>query len=278
VRTIVPAAAALLVTGCAPGIAGAGQAADRRAAPYPYLRGAPTARAGGPAGGAPGVWRPTPARFTVVVTGDVPRGTRRAVLASIEPAIRSADLVIRSSATRVQTIRGVPVALLAYRPGVDVGEILAAAHEARQAGAGAVIVNLSWGTPPQGLVTAGQIALAQKLLASPDVDLLIGRGVHVVQPYARATNGKWVAYGLGDLTGPAAVVARFTFTLRDSRWTVSRAAFTPTCLDHGRVLDVPAELARRHLAKARRAALKAVQDHTAKIVYSRHALPVITAD
>jgi poly-gamma-glutamate synthesis protein (capsule biosynthesis protein) len=173
----------------------------------------------------------------------------------------------------------VTVAVVAAAPGRSpkaLGEILAAAHEARQAGAKVVIVGLRWGTAYRHGANPGQVALAQRLLASPDIDLLVGHGAHVVQPYARALNGKWVAYGLGDLTGREALLGRFTFGLRKDRWTVARAGFTPTVLEHGRVLDVPAELAGPGVSPSRRAALKAVQDRTAKIVYSRHTLPALT--
>ena len=49
---------------------------------------------------------------------------------------------------------------------------------------------------------AGQTALAKQLLASPDLDLILGCHEHVVQPIAKV-DGKWVVYGMG-LTGSSA--------------------------------------------------------------------------
>lgn len=168
---------------------------------------------------------------------------------------------------------------------ISVPRILAAAHRARRLGAQVVIVSLHWGTEYKHPATAQQISLAQQLLASKDIDLLIGHHVHVVQPFARATNGKWVAYGLGNLVAAQhgedqneGLIARFTFAKVKRRWKVSRAEFIPTYIDQGpplRVLDVPAELAEPGLDPARRAFLQGVQDRTSKVVYSRRALPTL---
>jgi len=40
--------------------------------------------------------------------------------------------------------------------------------------------------------------LARRLLADPGVALLLGHHAHVVQPVQRI-NGKWVAFGMGNL-------------------------------------------------------------------------------
>ena len=46
--------------------------------------------------------------------------------------------------------------------------------------------------------TDAQVAAVHALLASPDVDLVLGHHAHVVQPIERI-GGEWVAYGLGNL-------------------------------------------------------------------------------
>ena len=66
-----------------------------------------------------------------------------------------------------------------------------------------------------------RLGLARQLLGSPDIDLIIGCLVHVVQPFEKI-NHRWVAYGMGNLTtrfpdgSPEstqdAVVPEFTFT------------------------------------------------------------------
>ncbi|QRP44676.1 CapA family protein [Amycolatopsis sp. FDAARGOS 1241] len=124
---------------------------------------------------------------------------------------------------------------------IDADSILAAAHAAREAGAQVVIASLHWGTEYHHEVTASQESLARKLLASPDLDLIIGHHAHVVQPFEKVEN-KWVAYGLGneiarhdDPRGSTeeGVAARFTFSRSGAHWTVSRAEYLPTLIDLG---------------------------------------------
>ncbi|MBK6885707.1 MAG: CapA family protein [Tetrasphaera sp.] len=75
--------------------------------------------------------------------------------------------------------------------------ILADAKAARAAGADVVVVSLHWGTQYVTEPTADQRALAKELLSSPDVDLILGTHVHVVQP-CEEINGKYVFYGMGN--------------------------------------------------------------------------------
>lgn len=96
--------------------------------------------------------------------------------------------------------------------------VLAEARRAREQGAEIVILSAHWGTEYRNEPDDTQLNLARELLASPDIDLIIGHHAHVVQPFEKI-DGKWVAYGLGNLTtyGSAeptrqSVVPRFTFT------------------------------------------------------------------
>lgn len=85
--------------------------------------------------------------------------------------------------------------------------------------------------------TATQRAVARALLASPDVDLVLGHHAHVVQPFERI-GGKWVAYGLGNHVAEHArpahagtedsVIGRFTFTCGADGCAVTRAEAVPT--------------------------------------------------
>ena len=112
------------------------------------------------------------------------------------------------------TVRGVRVAHLSYTYGTNglpvpagapwavnltsVPTILAEAHRARQQGAAFVVVSMHWGEEYQVTPSAEQQAQAAALLASPDVDLILGDHVHVQQP-VRELGGKYVVYGLGNL-------------------------------------------------------------------------------
>ncbi|MBO2463495.1 CapA family protein [Actinomadura violacea] len=191
-------------------------------------------------------------------------------------------------------VRGVKVAQLSYtygtngvpipsnRPwlvnsGLDAPAILHAAARARAGGAAIVIVSLHWGEEYQHAPTGEQRALARRLLASPDVDLIIGDHVHVVQPFEQI-NGKWVAYGMGNqIANPIAnsedthegLVARFRLT-RDAagRWRAA-ASFVPTLVEPGppiRLVDLPRALARGDLPAGTRARYRAALDRTTAAV------------
>jgi poly-gamma-glutamate synthesis protein (capsule biosynthesis protein) len=126
-------------------------------------------------------------------------------------------------------------------PVPDVNVLLAAAARAKAAGAQVVIASLHCCVEYQHDPTAAQVAAMHALLASPDIDLVIGHHAHVVQPFERI-EGKWVAYGLGNFVAEMArqgdpydeVAARFTFTRGDDgRFTVTKAEAIPLHLDVG---------------------------------------------
>jgi poly-gamma-glutamate capsule biosynthesis protein CapA/YwtB (metallophosphatase superfamily) len=120
----------------------------------------------------------------------------------------------------------------------DVSDVLADAARARRAGADVVVASVHCCVEYVSDETAAQRTIARTLLASPDVDLVLGHHAHVVQPFEKI-GGKWVAYGLGnglaEHARPAhagtedSVVARFTFTRgADGRFAVTRAEAVPT--------------------------------------------------
>jgi poly-gamma-glutamate capsule biosynthesis protein CapA/YwtB (metallophosphatase superfamily) len=138
----------------------------------------------------------------------------------------------------------------------DVDGMLAAAQRARQAGAEVVVASLHCCLEYQHAPTEAQVVATRTLLASPDVDLVLGHHAHVVQPFERI-DGEWVAYGLGNALAEHAtrgyatedsVVARFTFTRGDDdRFTVTRAEAVPVRIDLGAdaVRLLPADAATR---------------------------------
>src|SRR5436309_2216689 len=71
-------------------------------------------------------------------------------------------------------------------------------HRFRRAGAQAVLVNLHWGTEYQHAPDTFQRALAARLARSPDITVVLGQHVHVVQPI-RAVGRKVVVFGEGNL-------------------------------------------------------------------------------
>ena len=124
----------------------------------------------------------------------------------------------------------------------DVSGVLAGAAAARTAGAEVVVVSLHCCREYDHEPTAEQEAAVRTLLASPDVDLVLGHHAHVVQPFEQV-GGEWVAYGLGNHLAQHAtrgydtedsVIARFTFTRGDDgRFAVSRAEAVPVRIDLG---------------------------------------------
>jgi len=81
---------------------------------------------------------------------------------------------------------------------IDSERILADATDAREAGAEYVIVSLHWGNEYINRPSSYQTGLGPDLLASPDIDLIIGHHAHVVQPIDEQA-GEWLVYGLGNL-------------------------------------------------------------------------------
>ncbi|HEY4604623.1 MAG TPA: CapA family protein [Blastococcus sp.] len=123
----------------------------------------------------------------------------------------------------------------------DVDGMLAAAARARAAGAEVVVASLHCCVEYDSEPTDAQVAAVHTLLASPDIDLVLGHHAHVVQPFERI-DGEWVAYGLGNHIAEMArqgttydsVLARFTFTRgSDRRFAVTSAEAVPLHIDVG---------------------------------------------
>lgn len=123
----------------------------------------------------------------------------------------------------------------------DAENLLAQARAAREAGADVVVVHVHWGHEYVHEPSPEQVALAEVLTASPDVDLVLGEHAHVVQPITRV-NGKWVVYGMGNQVAQnestrVATYEGITVDLElterpDGSFRVTRAAYLPTQWNH----------------------------------------------
>jgi poly-gamma-glutamate synthesis protein (capsule biosynthesis protein) len=158
--------------------------------------------------------------------------------------------------TRIYRVRGARVAHLSSTYGTNgvrvpvpwavdvtrVATVLADARRAREEGADLVVVSLHWGTEYRTSPDAGQRRLARVLLASPDVDLILGAHAHVQQPVERI-GGKHVVYGMGNIlsnqsparglrpeTQDSSVVTAHVVR-RGDRYAVDRVTYTPTFCD-----------------------------------------------
>jgi hypothetical protein len=124
----------------------------------------------------------------------------------------------------------------------DPDRILAVARRARAAGATLVVVSLHWGDEYDPGGNADQRRLADRLLSSPDVDLVVGHGPHVLQPI-ESFHGKVALLSVGNLVAnqgrerPATydgVVATVTFSRgQDGRLRAAAPVVQPTWYDPG---------------------------------------------
>lgn len=166
---------------------------------------------------------------------------------------------------------------------IDAPAILAEARRAREQGAEINVVSLHWGTEYQHEAHSGQAGLARELLASPDIDLIIGTHAHVVQPLEKIGE-KWVQYGMGNVmvrfpdgspdNTQDAVSSRFTFTREAGGWRVTKVEALPTWMEYhpaGRVVDLPTELARTDLAEEKRSVYQRAYDRITRWANDRGA-------
>ena len=132
--------------------------------------------------------------------------------------------------------------------------ILADAKAARAAGADLVVISIQWGAEYQSKPTPSQVALANELLGSPDIDLVVGHHVHVVQPIDRVGE-KYVIFGVGnslsnqspaaDASLPAAsqdgVIVDVTFTESplNGAFKTTKVGYTPTWVDRSGYVITP---------------------------------------
>src|SRR5829696_5761280 len=199
-----------------------------------------------------------------------------------------------AAASTIVDVRGLRVGLLSYAYGlnsgrlpsgqpwlvnlIDPARIVEDARAARRAGARFVVVLLHWGQENQAAPTPSQRELARRLLAAPEVDLILGHHVHVVQPIEQV-GGKWVAYGMGNSLSnqtPACcaagaqdgVLVKVGVTEHAGRLRVRDLRYVPTWVEHPsfRIRPVLTALADRSLPAATRRAMQAARDRTRRAV------------
>ena len=168
-------------------------------------------------------------------------GTYRSAAESSEPRIVDVGGVRVGHVAATFSLNGVPLPAgaewsvdLVDVP--DVTPMLEAAARARAAGAEVVVASLHCCLEYDNDPTAAQEEAVRALLASADVDLVLGHHAHVVQPFLQV-DGEWAALGLGNHIAEHAtrgyptedsVLARFTFTRgADGRFAVSAAEAVP---------------------------------------------------
>lgn len=199
----------------------------------------------------------------------------------------------------IYDVKGVKVAHLAYamnfnglrRPAgkdwmanlIEPEKIIAAAHQAREAGAEIVVLSMHWGTEYNHAPDANQLAWAKQVIASPDIDMVLGHHAHVVQPFERFGD-KWVVYGMGNELARHSqpvndnregVMARITFTqVGPKRWRITRAEAIPTWVEISpkiRLVELPSALSSPETTAAQRKTYQAAYDRVKGFLTSRGA-------
>lgn len=163
-------------------------------------------------------------------------------------------------------------------------EIVADAAAARDAGAEVVVASMHWGDEYRHEPNGTQVNLAPLLVAAPEIDLVLGHHAHVVQP-VEYLDGKWVAYGLGNLMAAHAtpgqelregLLVRFTF-MEDpeaGEFTTTDAEYLPVYQTYAaprRVVNVPDAMAGGPDGSESTERLEVALERTADVVGSRGA-------
>lgn len=138
---------------------------------------------------------------------------------------------------------------------IDEAAILDEARRARAEGADFVVLSMHWGPNYDATPDELQTTLGPRILASPDVDLILGHHAHVVQPVTRIGD-EFLVYGMGNFLSNQSpescdvcpvstqdgVIVHLTVTEdeADGRWRVSDIAHTPTWVDRSsyEIIDV----------------------------------------
>jgi hypothetical protein len=124
-------------------------------------------------------------------------GMARSAEEAANPPIYDANGVAVGHLSYTYGLNGMPMPEPWMANLIDIDRILADAAAIRARGAEVVLVSMHWGNEYQHEPSPVQIEQAEALLASPDIDAIIGDHVHVVQPIDRI-NGKPVVYGMGN--------------------------------------------------------------------------------
>jgi len=138
---------------------------------------------------------------------------------------------------------------------IDEAAILDEARRARAEGADFVVLSMHWGANYDATPDELQTTLGPRILASPDVDLILGHHAHVVQPVTRIGD-EFLVYGMGNFLSNQSpescdvcpvstqdgVIVHLTVTEDEAsgQWRVSDIAHTPTWVDRSNyeIIDV----------------------------------------
>ena len=164
----------------------------------------------------------------------------------------------------------------------SIDAVLADARTAREMGADIVVLSIQWGNEYQVDPSQIQIDQATAFLESPDIDIIMGAHVHVVQP-VDTINGKYVFYGVGNFLSnqsaaccPAAsqngiIVYLDIVGSDEDGWSISGVSFVPTRVDRSdyTIVPLPNALESNDLDDATRQLYQDVVDSTTEVLTRR---------
>lgn len=181
-----------------------------------------------------------------------------------------------AAAPKIYDVRGIKIAQLSYTYSLGTAKlpagkefmvslinpeaIKAAARKAREAKADLVVLSLHWGTENEHAPNADQQRWATDLLASPDIDLILGHNTHSVQAMEKIGE-KWVVYGMGNQVARHSenlesqregIMARMTLTeSQPGKWRITKAEAITTWTEQTpklRVIELPKYLSGQSLS------------------------------
>ena len=138
---------------------------------------------------------------------------------------------------------------------IEEAAILDEARRAREEGADFVVLSMHWGANYDATPDELQTTLGPRILASADVDLILGHHAHVVQPVTRIGD-EFLVYGMGNFLSNQSpescdvcpvstqdgVIVHLTVTEDEAsgQWRVSDISHTPTWVDRSNyeIVDV----------------------------------------
>jgi poly-gamma-glutamate synthesis protein (capsule biosynthesis protein) len=120
---------------------------------------------------------------------------------------------------------------------IDAERILDDAARLRKVGADFVVISLHWGIEYIVQPRQAEVDLAQQLMNSPDIDLIIGHHAHVIQPLGWMGD-ELVAFGLGNflsnqsrLLSQDGVMLLVRLESDGGGWATTEIAAVPTWVD-----------------------------------------------
>lgn len=157
---------------------------------------------------------------------------------------------------------------------IDADRIISDAARLRRSGTDFVVVSLHWGYEYSRRPSPRQQQLAEVLLTSPDIGLVVGHHPHVLQPVAEVA-GKPVAFSLGNFLSnqladcctarsEEGAVLLVRVEEEEGEWRVAGMAQIPTWVDrrHGHIITAAlgqAAAGSRYRSRLQRAAVRTAE-------------------